>query len=261
MLTICLTLSLFILFYILFGGKVPAINSIKDFVTKFAIPAASAILVFLVTSHIFQTRLAGTAWGFLGWFLPVWIMSTIHSKRQTKLREIAKSFINSMGGLYSAGQTTAQAVATCAIRLPEPFQSELQKILGQYKLRPGASFPKMFRAMGERLQLTELNGLAAIIAAAETAGGQASAARGLKRLARALRLRDKIEGERMKQMFETVMTAYIIIAILTALLFGWGLFGLAIFDSIVGKLILSFCSAAIVGMVFFVTKLSSRSDF
>ncbi len=259
MLTLCLLLSLFIFFYILLGGKVPPINSIKDFVIKFALPAASATLVFLITSHIFQTRLAGTAWGVLGWFLPAWIMGAVHSKRQARLREIAKSFINSMGGLYSAGQTTAQAVATCALRLPEPFQSELQEILGQYKLRPGASFPKMFRTLGERLRLAELKGLAAIIAAAETAGGQASAARGLKRLAKALRLRDRLEGERKKQMFETVVTAYIIIAILTALLFGWGLFGLVMFDSIIGKLILSFCSTAIVGMIFFVTKLSSAS--
>lgn len=256
MLTVFLFSSLFFLFYILLGGKVPAVSSFKDFITKFAIPAISAFAVFIITSHIFQTRLTGTAWGFLGWFLPVWVRGAMHNRRQGKLREIAKSFINSMGGLYSAGQTTAQAIATCAVRLPEPFQGELQGILGQYKLRPGASFPKMFRAMGERLQLIELNGLAAIIAAAETAGGQASAAKGLKRLARALRLRDKMEAERQKQMFETIITTYIIIAILTALLFGWGLFGLAMFDSTVGKLILSFCSAAIVGMVMFTNKLS-----
>ena len=256
MLTICLLLSLFLLFYILLGGKVPAISTFKDFATKFAVPAASAVIVFLITAQIFQTRLAGAIWGFFGWFLPVWVMGAIHSKRQGKLREISKSFINSMGGLYSAGQTTAQAIATCAVRLPDPFQIELQEMLGQYKLRPGASFPRMFRATAKKFQLTELDGLAAIIAAAETAGGQASAARGLKRLAKALRLRDKIEGERMKQMFETIVTTYIIIAILTALLFGWGLFGLAMFDSIVGKLILSFCSAAIVGMIIFANKLS-----
>lgn len=259
-LAIGLLASIFLLFYIVTGGRLPQAESLKEVAVRLGIPSLSAIVVFLLMSALFQTKLVGAVWAILGWLVPIWGLHAVDQYRQENLRGLAKNLITSMGGLYAAGQTTAQAVATCAQRMPEPFQADLQDILGRHKLNPYASFPRMFEDLGRKYGLPELGALAAIVAAAETAGGPPSAAKGLKRLGYALRLRDKLRAERRKTMYETYVAAYVVIALLTFILFAWGFVGIHLFDSLAGQLVLVVSSAMIIGMIVMTTRLSGSTD-
>ncbi len=260
MLVILLLGSLALLFYILTGGKLPEKTTIKNVVFQFGFPAASAALFLLAFSTLFGSKLVGAVWAVLGWFVPIWSMHGIRQRKLNRNRELAKSLITSMGGLYGAGQTTTEAVATCMERMPEPFMSDLQDILGRRKLDPNASFKKMFSDMGSKYDLPELNGMAAIISAAESAGGPTAASKGLKRLGRALRLRDKLKAERKKTMFETNLAAYVVTGLLSLALFADGVWGSHLFASVAGTIALTISSMMIVGMIIMTIRLSSSAD-
>lgn len=258
--TLGLAASLAAAFYLLIGGRVPEIGTARSAALNYGLPALSAALFFAVFSAVFQSGLVGAVWAVLGWVLPGRIIAAVEQRRLRRLQRIAKDFITAMGGLYAAGQTTTQAVNTCATRMPEPFFSALQEIQAQHRLNPHASYPASFARMGERFGLKELNALAAIVKASETAGGPPAAADGLKRLGRALRQRDRLRAERAKALHETLLTSYVIVGLLTVILFAHGLFGMHLFGSPAGKIVLAVSSAMIVGMILLTLKLSDSAD-
>lgn len=262
MLTIFLLLTLFILSYTITGGELPEIDPgrIRNCVSRYAIPSGSAAGVFFLSSVIFGTPLAGLAWGFLGWFLPQWVRQTLRAGRQARLRALAKDFVTSSAGLFSAGQVTPEVISTTAGRFPDPLGTELKEMLARRKTNPHASFPRMFESVAERYELSEFKAMAAILAASERAGGPRAAAGGLKRLGLALRQRDRLYTERQKSLVEVKIAGIVVILLLAAgLLLDVTSFR-SMFAEPSGKVVLGISSAITVGLIFMAKKISQSPD-
>ncbi len=262
MLTIFLLLTLFIFFYTVTGGEMPEVNlsQVRSYVSRFAIPSGSAAGVFILSSIVFGTPLAGLAWGFLGWFLPQWIQHALQAGKQARLRAMAKDFIVSSAGLFSAGQVTPEVISTMAGRFPDPFGAELNEMLVRRKANPHAFFPKMFDSLGEKYEFSEFKATAAILAASERAGGPRAAAGGLKRFGLALRQRDRLYTERQKSLIEVKIAGIVVILLLVAGL----LLDVTSFRNMFmepsGKVVLGISSAITVGLIFMTKKISQSSD-
>ena len=262
MFTVLLLLTLSVLFYTIAGGELPNINfdKIKSNVIRFAIPLSSAAGVFFLSSVILGTPLAGISWGFLGWFLTQWILQALGTRRKNRLRALAKDFVTTSAGLFSAGQVTPEVISTMAGRFPEPLGTDLKEILARRKTNPHASFSRMFEELGEKYQLSEFKAMAAILDASERAGGPRAAASGLKRLGLALRQRDRLYTERQKSLVEVKIAGIVVILLLIAGL----LLDVTSFRSMFvepsGKVVLGISSAITVGLIFMTRKISQSPD-
>lgn len=257
--TILLFVSLFILIYTL-TGPMPDLGKPKSFVKQYGISIISALAFFILTNLIFGTALAGMFWAVLGWLLPSWISDWLENSRKKKLRDMVKSFVAAASGLYGAGQTTPEVINSCAQRFPEPFSSEFQNMLGMRTLYDKATYPHMFRAMSEKYDLPEFIAVAAVVESAERSGGPIMASRGLKRLSRALRQRDRLLQERAKSNYESMLAAVIVLGILSL--------GLILDVTVLrpyfadgpGKIILALASGLIVAMTVVTVKTNSSKD-
>lgn len=253
-----LFLSLFSLFYTLISGESPAGNLVL-YCLDHGIRVATAAGLLVVGSLLFKTPIAGFFWGLLGWHLPAWIGNYGEQKKHARLRAMVSDFVAAAAGLYAVGQTTPEVVKNAAERFPEPLATDFKGMMAARKLNPLASFPKMLEAIGERRNLPEFKAVAAIVAASERAGGPKAAARGLKRLGRALRQRDRLLAERAKATLEPRIAAYVTISILLLGL----MLDATVFRSLFeggGRLVLAAASGLVVGLVFMVRKLFGQED-
>lgn len=260
MLTLGLFVSFFLLFYSLIIGEFPEIETLKELWMRFGLPAIGALAMFLLGTFLTKTSLAGIFWGILGWLLPVWIIDGLNDSRHFKYQQMVKNMIVTSAGMYSAGQLTSEVIRTVALRMPEPFSGELQEMVGRRKLDPHASVPKMLIALSSKYGLPELRAMAAVIATSERAGGPVAAARGLKRLGRALRMRDRLAYERQKANMEPRIAAIVVIGLLgIGLLLDLFLWHDLFMDG-AGKILLALSSALIVGMTVMAFKVTRSKD-
>lgn len=219
MIKILLFASLFMLFYSLIVGQFPKVKTIKDFCIRIVVPLAFSIGTFIFFSWFFMTPISGAFMAILGWQLPGWIREKVEARNLKFYRTHAKNFITSAGGLYSAGMVTSQVLRSMSERLPEPFASEFQSMVARRELDPTTSFPQMLNELANKYNLPEIKAEAAIIAAADNAGGPKAAARGSKRLGKALRLRDELIQDRIQATYQPRIASLIVLLIL-----GIGLF-------------------------------------
>ncbi|ABO49480.1 conserved hypothetical protein [Desulforamulus reducens MI-1] len=214
MLKILLLISLFFLFYSWTVGKYPEIKTIKQFLIRIGLPLIISISFFVLFTMFFMTPLSGALMAVLGWHLPGWLREKNEYRKLKKHRDQAKNFITSAGGLYGAGLETPQVLKAIAQSFPEPFASEFQSISARRELDPTTSVPKMLMELADKYNLPEMKAEAAVIAAASTAGGPAAAARGSKRLGKALRLRDELIQERIQATYEPKIASIFVITII-----------------------------------------------
>ncbi|MGI9951357.1 type II secretion system F family protein [Moorellaceae bacterium AZ2] len=255
MLSIVLFLSLFLLFYFLTGGEFPEKAGFKQMAMDKFLPGASAAVFFVLGSVLCRTVLGGVPWAVLGWYVPGWIVGFAEEKRRSRLREMAKSFVVSAAGMFSAGQTAAEVMRVMADRMAEPLAGEFRDILAQREAY-GKPFSRSFGDLAKKYGLEEFDAVAAILAAADRAGGPAAAARGLKRLGAALQQRDRLLAERRKETFEPKVAALVVIALLLMGFLVDVLFLPSYFTG-GGKLVLVVASAVIVGTVFLAAEAGS----
>lgn len=255
MLTLLLFLSLFLLFYFLTGGEAPEKESFRKIARNRLLPGASAAVFFLLGSVMCRTSLGGIPWAVLGWYLPGWVIGFAEERRRARLREMAKSFVVSAAGMFAAGQTTAEVVKVMAERMPEPFAAEFRDMLGQREM-VDKPYSKSFGDLGKKYGLPEFEAVGAVLAAADRAGGPATAAKGLRRLGAALQQRDRLLAERRKETFEPKVAAGVVIVMLLLGFLADVLLWSQYFEG-GGRLVLAVASAIIVGMVFLAVKAGS----
>ncbi|MBM7854952.1 tight adherence protein B [Desulfohalotomaculum tongense] len=258
MLKLLLFLSLFAFLYSIFVGEYPDIGRAKNFLRKYILPLISAVVFFIIGKVIFISALSGLVLALPGWFIPGWITEWREKKEREKPRKLVKDFITGAAGLYGAGQLTSEVIRHSAERMPEPFASDFQEMLGRHNLDRTATFPLMLRQMGDKYKLKELYAVAAIIEASDRVGGPPAAARGLKKLNYAIQKKDKQLAERMKANIEPVLACKIAIFIL-----GAGL----ILDATVlrdmykeAPIMMAMGLFIVIGMLFAMKKLSSNAD-
>ena len=252
--------SLLMLFYGLTVGTFPDVYRVKEVAVKYLIPAASALCFFVIGAAFFMTPAAGLIWAVLGWFVPLQIAESTKCRRQKKLKELAKNFITSSAGLFGAGQTTAEVLRAISENIEEPMQSEFKNMIAIRNMNPQASFPKLFEDMAAKYDISEFKAAAAILAASEQAGGAYAAAKGFKRLGRALRQRDKLLTEREKATMEPKIAAYVVLGILIFGLFMDATIFRDLFASGAGKVDMFVSSALVVGLIFMVAKITGRQE-
>lgn len=256
---ILLFISLFSLFFMLTARELPEIIKIKHFIKQYGLPAAAAVITMIITYMLFQTPLAGIPWGVLGWFLPGWFQERVYQRKHKRLKSMARDFVTSAAGIYAAGQLTPQVVRLMAERLPEPLAGEFTAMLQKRNMSPTASFPRMFDELGQKYGLSEFRAVASILAASERLGGPRAAARGLKRLGRALRQRDRLAVERSKATMEPKLAAVVVIVILAVGL----VLDITVFRSMfqgMGKLVLAGASLFLVIIIFMLKFVASSQD-
>ena len=251
--------SLLFLFYLLLG-PMPRFDGAAGFIKKFGPSVFGGAIFFVLGTMIFGTLLAGLFWAALGWFLPPQVRVWLENSKKIKLQNLTKSFIISAAGLYSANLSTPEVVRSCSERFPEPIAYEFQNMLGMRNLNANATFPEMFRKLGQKYGLSEFDAVAAVVAAAEQSGGPPMAAKGLKRLGKALRERDRLRQERKKNNYESTIAAVVVL-----LLLGTGLIvdvtiGRHLFEEGAGKLVLALSSGLIVFMTIFTIKNTNSND-
>lgn len=247
MLELLLLASLFLLFYSLKVGEFPEIKTVKEFIIHIGIPFLSATVVFFITTVFLLSPISGALFAVLGWQFPGWIKDSAKYKRLKKHREHAKNFVTSAGGLYGAGLVTPEVIRTLATRFPDPFALEFQSMVARRDLDPTTSIPKMLNEIADKYNLSELRAQAAVIAAADNAGGPPAAARGSKRLGKALRLRDELIQQRVEATYDPKIASMAVLYIL-----GIGL----LLDATVwreyfkdgGQLVMAFSSLLFVGI-------------
>lgn len=259
MLTVLLWASLALLFYSVTVGEFPEAESLRAALKRHGAAAASAALFFVAASVLFGTPLAGAVWAAFGWVLPGWVSEWADERRRARLKSLAADFVTSAAGLYAVGQTTPDVVRVMAERLPEPLAGEFRRMIGAYNMNPGASFPRMFREVAEKYGLPEFGAVAGILAAGERAGGPPAVSRGLKRLGRALRQRDRLAAERRKATMEPRVAAVVVVVVLGAGLLVDAAFFRGLFAG-AGRLVLAAGSALVVGIVFLFRKVSRSED-
>ncbi|MBE3582127.1 MAG: type II secretion system F family protein [Thermoanaerobacteraceae bacterium] len=245
---IALFLSLLLMFYFLTGGEVPERAWTAALARDRLLPAASAAVFFVVGSALCRTVLGGVPWAVLGWYAPGWVIGFAEEKRRARLREMAKSFVVSAAGMFSAGQTASDVIRVMADRMAEPLGGEFRDMLGQREAY-GKPFSRSFGDLARKYGLEDFDAVAAILAAADRAGGPFAAARGLKRLGAALQQRDRLMAERRKETFEPKVAAVVVIVLLTLGFLADALFLPHYFEG-GGRLVLAAASAVIVGTVF-----------
>lgn len=252
MLLLCLFLALFLLFYFLTGGDVPEKARAAVFARDKLLPGVSAAVFFVLGSALCRTPLGGVPWAVLGWYLPGWVVAFTQERRRARLKEIVKSFVVAAAGMFSAGQTTAEVMRAMADKMPEPFGTDFRNMIAA---REGFNTPyaKSFGDVASKYGLEEFDAVAAILAAADRAGGPYAAARGLKRLGAALQQRDRLLAERRKETFEPKVAAAVVILLLTLGFLADALFLPHYFEA-GGRLVLAVASAIIVGTVFLAVK-------
>jgi len=259
MLKMLLLASMFLLFYSLTVGRFPDTHRIKDMVVRYVLPAGSALLFFAAVTALLRTPAAGLFWAVLGWFIPSWVIRASEEKKRSRLRNMTKDFVTSAAGLYAAGQMTPEVVKVMAERFPEPFASEFQNMVNMRNMSPYASFPRMFERLANKYGLSEFKAVSAIVAASERAGGPVAASKGLKRLGRALRQRDRLIKERAKATMEP-RTAVVVAIVFLSVGF---LLDATVFREMfegAGKLIMVASSALLVGLIFMVNKITRSED-
>lgn len=259
MLTLLLLISLFLLFFCLAAGELPDAFTIKGILLRYALPGAGAALFFLLFLALLGTPIAAVFWAVLGWFVPGWIAGAVMGRRKARLRSLAKDFVTSASGLYAVGQMNSEVVRVMAERFPEPFASEFKKMIAVWNGNSRASFPKMFKNMAEKYDLPEFKAVSTILASSEMAGGPIAASKGLKRLGRALRQRDRMLTERAKATLEPKLAAVVTILILSAGLVLDGTVFRSMFEGI-GKIVMVVSSALLVGLVFMLSKITKSED-
>ncbi|NSW82737.1 MAG: type II secretion system F family protein [Syntrophothermus sp.] len=254
-----LLLSLFALFYILTGGSLPEQETLRECWKKYGLPMISAVAVFLLTTFITKTPLAGLAWGILGWFLPGWILKHIKQHKQEQYRSSIRDFIVSAAGLYAAGLVTPDVINTAKGRMKEPLATEYDLMLTKRNLT-GATFPRMFEELYQKYNLSEFRAISAIIAASERAGGPQAAARGFKRLGQALRQKERLKTERTKSLMEVQIAAVVVIVLLLAGLVVDITVWRDMFATPGGRIVLGLASWLIVGLIFMAQKVGGSED-
>lgn len=259
MLAVGLFLSLAVLFYGLTVGEFPEMDRAKDFFKVYGSAAVGAAVMFMAGSILCGTPLGGVVWAVPGWFIPGWLMKMRENRRKERLRQVGKDIIVAAGGMFSANLMTGEVIKTLAERIPPPLGRELADIKARRELNSYNTYPQLLNGLAEKYDLMEIKAMAAVLAAAERAGGPAAAAKGLKRLGAALRLRDRLIQERKVATYESRLAAVVVIMILAAgLLFDATAWREAYAGS--GKLILVAASALITGMGLFVVKTSEMRD-
>lgn len=255
MLAVGLLLSLFLLFYFLTGGEVPEKARVSSVIRDKLLPGASAAVFLLVGSVLCRTPLGGVPWAVLGWYVPGWVTAFARERRRARLREMVKSFVVAAAGMFSAGQTTAEVIRNMAERMPEPFANEFK---GMIAAREGLNvlYAKSFGELAKKYGLEEFDAVAAILAAADRAGGPYAAAKGFKRLGAALQQRDRLLAERRKETFEPKVAAAVVIFLLTLGFLADALLLPHYFEG-GGRLVLAAASAMIVGTVFLAVRAGS----
>lgn len=254
-----LFVSLFVLFLFLVVKDLPFID-IKKIIVDYMVPGGAAVGSFFAFTIICGTPFAGLFWGILGWFIPGWLIKSAEERKREKVRQVVKDFIMSSAGIYAAGLVTPEVVRTVLQKMPEPLSTDFKEMLGKVKLNPNASFPRMFEELAEKYETRDLKAVAAIIEAAERAGGPTAAAKGLKRLGQALRQRDRLLTERTKSMLEVKIAGMFAICIL--------LLGLAVDVTVFrdmysqgsGKIVIGLSSGLIVGLIIMARKISESKD-
>jgi len=258
-LVILLFISLLAFFYCL-TGPLPRIKYAIPRLKSLALPIAGTIAFFFFGKIVFGTVLAGLFWAGLGYYLPPKIVEWISNQRKKKLHQMAKSFIVTAAASYGTGQTTPEIIRFCASQFPEPFASEFQSMLAMRNLHEKSSYHEQFRYLAQKYDLQEFNAVAAVIQAAENSGGPKTAAKGLKRLARALKNRDKLLQERKKDNYEPMLAAVIVLLILGVGLVLDVTLLRHLFQEPAGQVVLAISSGLYVGMVIVTIATTSSKD-
>jgi len=241
-------------------GPLPRLDGARDYPKRFGPSTVGAVMFFILGNAAFGTMLAGLFWGILGWFLPSLVIDWLADKKKKRLQTLAKSFIATASGMYGANCMTPEVIRTCYERFPEPLASEFQNMLGMRNLNANATFPEMFRKLSIKYGLPEFDAVAAVIEAAEQSGGPPMTAKGLKRLNRALRERDRLLQKRMKSNYESLIASIAVLVIL-----GGGLVLDAtvfrhLFQEGVGKFVLAISSGLVVAMFIVTVKTTGSKD-
>lgn len=259
MLTLLLLAALFFLVYALTGGPLPEQSTVRSIAVRFAVPAASAAGCFFLVTLLFSP-LAGVPWAALGWFLPSWIVQFVDGRRTARHRALARDFVASAAGLFSAGQPAPEVIRVMGKNFAEPFGEEFREITRQHSLNQSYSFPRSFRYLAVKYRLPEFEAVAAIIEAASPAGGPKAVGGGLAKLGQALRQRERLLAERAKSLVEVKFAGYVVIVILLAGLAADATAFRHYYADGVGRLAVAIASVIVVGLIFAMRKLTQNKD-
>ncbi|MGB9887993.1 MAG: type II secretion system F family protein [Moorellales bacterium] len=257
MLALCLLASLFLFFYCLTARELPEPEAVGAWLAEKGLGAVSAAGCFALASLLWGP-LAGIPWAFLGLKLPGWVREGVEARRKARLSAAARDLVQAAAGMYAAGMTTPQVLRKLAERLPEPLGPALGEIAAERDWT-GRTAPEGLRRLAEEHGLAELSAVAKILEASSRAGGAQAAAAGLKRLALALRQKERLLAERAKATIEPRIAALVTVLVLGAGLLADGTLLRPYFVG-GGRLVLAAGSALVVGMLFLLRKISRSED-
>lgn len=208
-----LVVALFSVFYLLFGGEYPEIRSVKAFILRIGLPFAFALTILIVTTPILMSPVSGMLLAILGWQIPGWIQEMVSFKRLKKNRDLAQNLATTAANLYGGGMVNEEVFNHLSERFPEPFKTEFKQMVTRRQLDSSTSFAEMLEEMADKYELPELRAKGKILSASKS-GGSKSTAKGMKRLARALRLRNELISERIEATREPKIAVYIVLGII-----------------------------------------------
>ncbi|MEE2025768.1 MULTISPECIES: type II secretion system F family protein [Alkalimonas] len=104
-----------------------------------------------------------------GYFLPMITLNDIRNKRQQQIVRALPVYLDFLTMSVEAGLNMAGAITQAVERGPKgPLQIEFEKVIRD--MRAGMSRVQAFRALADRLQITEVNSLVSALAQAEKTG-------------------------------------------------------------------------------------------
>lgn len=262
MLALALLGCLFLFFYFLTVKELPEPGAVRAWLATRGVCAACAAGCFAGAALLWGV-LAAVPWAVFGWKLPDWVAETREAKRKARLAALARDFVAGAAGIYAAGLTTRDVLERMSERVGEPLASDLRDMFAERETadvtKEEKSVPAMFARLAKKYGLEEFNGVAKIISASEYAGGPQAAARGLKRLAQAMRQKERLAVERAKATIEPRIAAVVTIAILGA--------GLLLDGTLLrpyfaggGRFVLAAASCLVVGMLFLMRRIGRSED-
>lgn len=211
-----LSISLLLLFYSIFIGRFPNKETIKQRWINFGVPLISSILFFVLGTKLYFSPLAGIFCAIFGWQIPVIYLENRARKLRERHRELALDFISAASSMYGSNATTPKVIEVCAERMHEPFASEFQDILAQYKYQ-GVPIPDSIINLAERYKLPELKAAGYIMKRSASGGGAQAASEGLMNLVEAVGKVNTRRTERIKNTYDSMISSR---AVLYFLLFG-----------------------------------------
>lgn len=213
-------LSLTILFLILFNKEedLPDKQKTISFFRSTGLPGLVAAGSFFIGSSLLFTPLSGIAMALIGWIITRFVLTRIEQAKRKRIKQQAMSIISTSSTLFSSNSTIESVVESLSENLSEPLATEFNQMLQDHRLRK-KTFAELFQKLANKYVAEEFRAISRIIASGQDHGGPLAMAKSLRRLGEALRHMNKMATERLKELMEPKVVAWVFVAILTTVAF------------------------------------------